>query len=64
MVKKILIVDDGSSDATLPLAQKLAKKDSHIRVIHHSKNRGYGAALKSGFENAKYEYVVFVDGDG
>ncbi|HYK07967.1 MAG TPA: glycosyltransferase family 2 protein [Candidatus Eisenbacteria bacterium] len=61
---EILIVDDGSSDATLQLAQKLAKKDNHIRVINHSKNRGYGAALKSGFENAKYEYIVFVDGDG
>jgi glycosyltransferase involved in cell wall biosynthesis len=61
---EILVVDDGSSDATASLAQKLAKIDNHIRVITHSKNRGYGAALKSGFENAKYEYVVFVDGDG
>lgn len=61
---EIIIVDDGSSDNTLEKAQKLVKSDpSHISVISHMPNRGYGAALKSGLEGAKYNLVVFTDGD-
>ncbi len=61
---EIIMVDDGSSDATLEKAQKLAKGDpQHLRVISHQSNRGYGAALKSGLEGAKYNLVVFADGD-
>ena len=61
---EILIIDDGSSDNTLEKAEQLAKKNPNIRVITHSPNRGYGAALKEGFENAKYGVIVFTDGDG
>ncbi len=61
---EILIIDDGSSDSTLEIARSLAKKDKHIRVISHKKNRGYGAALKSGFRESRYDYIVFTDGDG
>lgn len=61
---EIIMVDDGSSDGTLKVAQKLAKKNENLRVIHHSPNRGYGAALKEGFKNAKYKLIVFNDGDG
>lgn len=60
---EMLLIDDGSSDNTLKIAQQLVKKDSRIRVITHSPNRGYGAALKEGFKNAKYNLVVFNDGD-
>ena len=60
---EIIIVDDGSQDATLSIAEKLAEKHKNIRVISHKPNRGYGAALKEGLENAKYEYIVFTDGD-
>lgn len=61
---EIIIVDDGSSDKTLSLAQKLAAEDTNITVVTHMPNRGYGAALKSGLEAAKYDLVVFTDGDG
>ncbi len=61
---EIIVVDDGSSDKTLEIAQKLAKEMPNLIVVSHGKNRGYGAALKSGFKSAKYEYVVFNDGDG
>lgn len=61
---EIIMVDDGSADKTLQIAQKLAKTDERLRVVSHQPNRGYGAALTSGFANAKYNYVVFLDGDG
>ncbi len=60
---EILIIDDGSSDKTYQVGLELSKKYKNIRVISHTPNRGYGAALKEGFENSKYKYVVFTDGD-
>lgn len=46
------------------LLRAFRKENSKIRVIHHEKNRGYGAALKSGFYNAKKPWVTFTDADG
>jgi glycosyltransferase involved in cell wall biosynthesis len=60
---EIIIVDDGSQDGTGELADVLAARDTHIRVIHHPQNRGYGAALQSGFRAAKNELVFYTDGD-
>lgn len=61
---EIVMVDDGSSDNTLKIAKKLARSNRNLEVITHQPNRGYGAALKDGFEFTKYKYVVFNDGDG
>jgi glycosyltransferase involved in cell wall biosynthesis len=61
---EIIMVDDGSSDNTAEIARKLEAKNLNLRLVSHQPNRGYGAALKEGFESAKYEYVVFNDGDG
>ena len=61
---EIIAVDDGSSDKTLKIAEKLAENNPNIIIVSHNSNRGYGAALKSGFEKAKYDLVVFTDGDG
>ena len=61
---EIILVNDGSSDSTGKIADELAKNNSKIRAIHHPKNLGYGEALKSGFYNAKYETIVYTDGDG
>jgi len=61
---EILIINDGSKDKTPEIANKLAKSDKHIRVIHHSPNKGYGAALTTGFYEAKYPWVAFSDSDG
>jgi glycosyltransferase involved in cell wall biosynthesis len=62
---EIIIVDDGSKDRTGKIADNLSKEyKSKIRVVHHTPNRGYGGALKSGFETSKYEWVAFADSDG
>jgi glycosyltransferase involved in cell wall biosynthesis len=59
---EVLIVDDGSSDRTPEIADSLAAADPRVRV-HHQPNRGYGGALKAGFENARGELIGFSDGD-
>lgn len=61
---EIVMVDDGSSDQTVAVCKRLAKEDpARLRVVSHTPNRGYGAALKDGFNAAKYNLVVFNDGD-
>ncbi|MGI8420249.1 MAG: glycosyltransferase family 2 protein [Candidatus Levyibacteriota bacterium] len=60
---EIIMVDDGSVDKTLQIAQKLTKQDKRLRVVTHTPNRGYGAALAAGFSVAQYKYIVFTDGD-
>lgn len=61
---EIILVDDGSTDNTLSISRSLAKKHRNVRVVSHSPNRGYGSALRAGFAAAKYNYIVFTDGDG
>ena len=60
---EILIIDDGSSDKTQEIGRELARKYRNVRLISHSPNRGYGAALRSGFSESQYKYIVFTDGD-
>jgi hypothetical protein len=60
---EIIAVDDGSRDATPRLADELAARHEQVRAVHHEVNRGYGAALRSGFRAARYELVCFLDGD-
>ncbi len=61
---EIIIVDDGSADDTGRIADDLAAGRASIRVIHHERNQGYGAALQSGFRAATKELVFYTDGDG
>jgi glycosyltransferase involved in cell wall biosynthesis len=61
---EIIIVEDGSKDKTPEVSDKIAKTDDRINVVHHKPNRGYGGALKTGYSNAKYEWVAFADSDG
>ena len=60
---EIIIVEDGSPDRTGEVADELAARHPTVRVIHHSKNMGYGAALRSGFLGATKEFVFYTDGD-
>jgi len=61
---EIVAVDDGSHDATPELADRLATAHPDVvRVVHHPTNLGYGAALRSGFQAARYDLIAFTDGD-
>jgi glycosyltransferase involved in cell wall biosynthesis len=61
---EIIIVDDGSRDATGRIADELsAVSPGLVRAIHHPTNLGYGAALRTGFRNARHELVAYTDGD-
>jgi glycosyltransferase involved in cell wall biosynthesis len=63
-VFEIVIVDDGSRDATPAIADRLATEHPDlVRAVHHPTNLGYGAALRSGFQAARYDLVAFTDGD-
>jgi glycosyltransferase involved in cell wall biosynthesis len=61
---EIICVDDGSRDGTGAIADRLAAAHPDVvRVVHHPVNRGYGAALRSGFGAARFPLVCFTDGD-
>jgi glycosyltransferase involved in cell wall biosynthesis len=61
---EIICVDDGSTDGTGRIADELAAQHPGVvRAVHHPVNRGYGAALRSGFGAARHELVAFTDGD-
>jgi glycosyltransferase involved in cell wall biosynthesis len=61
---EIVIVNDGSRDGTRRIADELtAANPGVVRAVHHPTNRGYGAALLSGFQTARHGHVAFTDGD-
>jgi glycosyltransferase involved in cell wall biosynthesis len=61
---ELLVVDDGSHDRTGEITSELACTNEGLRLIRHPKNKGYGAALKTGFSQAKGELIGFLDADG
>ena len=61
---EVIVINDGSTDETGAHLDALAKTRGEVRVIHHSSNKGYGAALRSGFASARKELIFYTDGDG
>ncbi|KAA0228841.1 glycosyltransferase family 2 protein [bacterium] len=60
---EIVIVDDGSTDRTFELLQQIARNDVHVRVVKFRGNYGQSAAMAAGFDHARGEVVVTMDGD-
>jgi glycosyltransferase involved in cell wall biosynthesis len=60
---EIVVVDDGSRDETPALLDRLKAQHGELRVVRHPVNRGYGAALRSGFEAARLSWIFLIDAD-
>jgi glycosyltransferase involved in cell wall biosynthesis len=60
---EVLVVDDGSRDDTARKVERCLPESPHTRLLRHPTNRGYGAALRTGFEAARFDLVAFTDAD-
>src|SRR5258708_28182539 len=60
---EIVIVNDGSKDKTLQIAENLSQSDKRIKVINQP-NKGYGGAIKTGLYDCIYSWITFTDSDG
>lgn len=60
---EVLVVDDGSSDRTADIVRSAFGTGSRVRVLRHERNHGYGAALRTGFQAARFDLVAFTDAD-
>ena len=61
---ELILIDDGSTDKTGMIAEKITKKNPKIKVIHFKSNHGLGAVYKEGVRLAKKKYVMLLPGDG
>lgn len=61
---ELLVINDGSKDNTKKVIEEFAAEDKRIRIVNHEVNKGYGASLQSGFYNARYSWISFIDSDG
>jgi glycosyltransferase involved in cell wall biosynthesis len=60
---EIVVVDDGSRDRTGTIVHRLSAADQRVRLVRHQRNQGYGAALRSGFQVSRGDFVMFMDAD-
>jgi glycosyltransferase involved in cell wall biosynthesis len=60
---EVIVVNDGSTDATAQILDELARVYPRVRIVTHPVNRGYGGALRSGFASASKELIFYTDGD-
>ena len=61
---EVIVINDGSADATQRVLEDLARKSKYLKLIKHEQNLGYGMALRSGFSHTTKELIFYTDGDG
>jgi glycosyltransferase involved in cell wall biosynthesis len=61
---EVIVVNDGSTDNSGAVLAKMAEQEPTLRLVSHDRNRGYGAALKTGLRRARSELIVITDADG
>lgn len=60
---EILVVESGSTDLTVEIADRLADSNPRVRVIHQINREGLGSAIRLGFANARKDYILYIDSD-
>ncbi|MEP7204517.1 MAG: glycosyltransferase family 2 protein, partial [Ilumatobacteraceae bacterium] len=60
---EVIVVNDGSADGSGATLDALASDRPWLRIVHHETNGGYGNALLSGFNAARYQWIFYTDGD-
>ncbi len=61
---EVILVDDGSADQTAEVGAELVVEHyPRVRLLRHEQNRGYGAALRTGFHHARFEFLFYTDAD-
>jgi len=61
---EVIVVNDGSRDRTREIVEEISSANPKVVLVNHEVNRGYGSALRSGFDRASKEYIFFMDSDG
>jgi glycosyltransferase involved in cell wall biosynthesis len=62
---EVIVINDCSQDDTPRILDELARVyPDRVRIVHHSANRGYGGALRTGFSTAAKDFIFYTDGDG
>lgn len=61
---EVLVIDDGSTDDSVAVIDAVAAQDARVRLLRHRKNKGYGAALKTGLGAARGAWIAITDADG
>lgn len=60
---EIIVIDDGSTDRTASIIDRLSSEDARVTAVHHPKNLGYGCAWHTGITLARYDWIFFMDSD-